>query len=99
MTTVIDKPEPEPKHKNIIVSDKSILAFYAENKHLDFVAMNLLFIDIIKQITANNNETISSSINQQILNTLQEMDTKLDKNNLEIKNVSLFKQGTLTKTN
>jgi len=90
MTTVIDKPEPEPKHKNIIVSDKSILAFYAENKHLDFVAMNLLFIDIIKQITANNNETISSSINQQILNTLQEMDTKLDKNNLEIKNVSLF---------
>ncbi|NDA64734.1 MAG: hypothetical protein EBX50_22305, partial [Chitinophagia bacterium] len=82
--------QTETNQKNIIVSDKSIIAFYAENKHLDFVAMNLLFIDIIKQITANNNQVISSSINQQILNTLQDIDNKIDKTNLEIKNVSLF---------
>lgn len=76
--------------KNIVINDPTILAFYTENKHLDFVAMNLLFIDIIKKITANNNEIISSSINQQILQSLKDIDCKINMTNNEIKNISLI---------
>jgi methyl-accepting chemotaxis protein len=43
----------------IVVKDQTIIAFYKENPNLDFNTMNHIFIDILKKLSTNLNETIT----------------------------------------
>jgi hypothetical protein len=75
------------KVEQIIVEDQTIIAFYKENPNLNFISMNHIFIDILKKLSTNLNETLTSTINHKILSTLTDL----------TKDISGFKQDVSTK--
>ena len=75
------------KTDQIVVKDQTIIAFYKENPNLNFVTMNHIFIDILKKLSTNLNETITNNINHKILSTLTDLS----------KDIMGFKQDIITK--
>jgi hypothetical protein len=73
----------------IKITDETILSYYKENPHLDIVAMNLMFIDILKNLSTNLSATINSTINSKILSIVSDID----------KNVSTFRYDIITNFN
>lgn len=98
------------KH-NIIIKDKTIIAFYNDNPNLNIVDINLIFIDILKKLSTNLNETLTNTINNKILSTLtdlskdifhfnQDVSTKLHNTKKDyIDNVKLILDNTTMSTN
>ena len=77
----------ETKKDLLVVKDKTIISFYQDNPNLDFITMNHIFIDILKKLSTNLNETITNNINHKILNALTDLSKdfntfKLDFNKL-----------------
>ena len=62
---------------NITISDETIVSYYRDNPHLDIVAMNLIFIDILKNLSSNLSSTINSTINSQILSIVTDIDKNI----------------------
>ena len=99
------------KIEQIVVKDQTIIAFYKENPNLNFVTMNHIFIDILKKLSTNLNETITNNINHKILSTLtdlskdimgfkQDITTKLHETKKEyIDNVKLILENSTMTTN
>ena len=75
------------KVDQIVVKDQTIIAFYKENPNLNFISMNHIFIDILKNLSTNLNETLTSTINHKILSTLTDLS----------KDIAGFKQDVSTK--
>ena len=65
----------------IIINDPIIISFYNENTNIDIVSINHIFIDILKKLSTNLNETLTNNINHKILSTL----TDLSKDILSLK--------------
>lgn len=57
----------------ITISDPVVVQFYADRPHLNIVDMNLIFIDIMKQLSTNLDAKIGEAINSQILHTVNEI--------------------------
>lgn len=74
-------------NEQIIVSDPIIISFYKENPNLNFITMNHIFIDILKGLSTNLNDTITNNVNNKILNTLSDL----------TKDVNTFKQDVSNK--
>jgi predicted Zn-ribbon and HTH transcriptional regulator len=99
------------KVEQLIVKDQTIIAFYKDNPNLNFVTMNHIFIDILKKLSTNLNETITNNINHKILSTLtdlskdiigfkQDIATKLHETKKEyIDNVKLILDNSTMTTN
>ena len=97
--------------KNIVIKDKTIIAFYNDNPNLNIISMNLIFIDILKKLSTNLNETLTNTINHKILSTLtdlskevfnlkQDVSTKLQDTKKEyIDNIKLILDNTTMNTN
>ena len=68
----------EFKDNCIKITDETILAFYRENNNLDFVAMNHIFIDILKSLSSNLSNTINSTINSKVLSMVTDIHTNLN---------------------
>jgi hypothetical protein len=75
--------------KTITITDETILSYYRENPHVDIVAINLMFIDILKNLSTNLSATINSTINSKILSIVSDID----------KNVSSFRTDIITNFN
>lgn len=75
------------KSDQIVVKDPVIISFYRENPNLNFIAMNHIFIDILKNLSTNLNETLTNTIHHRILSTLTDIS----------KDISGFKQDVTTK--
>ena len=73
----------------IKITDDTILSYYRENPHIDIVAMNLMFIDILKNLSSNLSTTINSTINSKILSIVSDID----------KNVSSFRSDIIINFN
>lgn len=98
-------------NNSIIIKDKTIIAFYNDNPNLNIVDMNLIFIDILKKLSINLNETLTATINHKILSTLtdlskdifhfkQDLSTKLlDTKKDYIDNIKLILDNTTMSTN
>ena len=65
----------------IIINDPIIISFYNENTNIDIVSINHIFIDILKKLSTNLNETLTNNINHKLLSTL----TDLSKDILNLK--------------
>ena len=65
----------EVKDTYIKITDETILAFYRENNNLDFVAMNHIFIDILKSLSSNLSSTINNTINYKVLSMVTDIHT------------------------
>jgi len=61
----------------IIITDESILSFYQANPNIDIVSMNLIFIDILKNLSSNLSSTLNSTINSKILSIVSDIDKNL----------------------
>jgi hypothetical protein len=57
----------------IIINDSTIISFYNENTNIDIVSINHIFIDILKKLSTNLNETLTNNINHKILSTLSDL--------------------------
>ena len=57
----------------IIINDATIVSFYNENTNIDIVSINHIFIDILKKLSTNLNETLTNNINHKILSTLTDL--------------------------
>lgn len=57
----------------IILNDHTIISFYKENPNIDIVSINLTFIDILKKLSTNLNETLTNNVNHKILSTLNDL--------------------------
>lgn len=68
----------------ITISDKAIIAFYKENPQLDITNINLIFIDILKQLSTNLSSKMDNTITTQILSIVSEMKGELYKINADI---------------
>lgn len=98
-------------NNNIIIKDKTIIAFYNENPNLNIIDINLIFIDILKKLSTNLNETLNNTINNKILSTLtdlskdifqfkQDVSSKLhDTKNDYIEHIKLILDNTNMSTN
>ena len=70
----------EFKDTYIKITDDTILAFYRENINLDFVAMNHIFIDILKSLSSNLSNTINSTINSKVLSMVTDIHSNINTN-------------------
>lgn len=71
------------------ITNKKIIDFYEKNPKIDFEAMNLMLIDFIDQLQSNSNACISS-INSQLLSSLNENKENLLQLNNTISNMDAF---------
>ena len=83
----------EVKDTYIKITDETILAFYRENNNLDFVAMNHIFIDILKSLSSNLSSTINNTINSKVLSMVTDIHTNLNSNLNSIKSDVIIKLG------
>ena len=67
----------QEQDENIIVSDPTIISFYKSNPNLNFIAMNHIFIDILKSLSTNLSSTITSTINSKILTLVTDIHSNL----------------------
>jgi hypothetical protein len=70
--------------KYIVLRNKQITDFYEQNKHLDPIAMNLLFIDVMKNLSTNLSTTLNTTVNNKILEIVSELSQTLGRLNSDI---------------
>lgn len=63
--------------KSITITNEKVLSFYKENPSIDITAMNLVFIDILNQLSTNLSETIGNTVTSQILNIVSDIKTDI----------------------
>ncbi len=61
----------------ITITDDTIVSFYKENPHLDFIIMNRIFIDMINNLSTNLSDTITTSVNAKILSLVTDIHSNL----------------------
>jgi hypothetical protein len=71
---------------SLTISDKTVIAFYAENPHLDINNINHVFIDILKQLSTNLSSKIDSTMTSQILSIVSDLKGEMYKLNSDISN-------------
>jgi hypothetical protein len=72
---------------SIVITDEIIISYYRENPQIDIVAINHIFIDILKNLSSNLSATINTTVNSKILSIVSDID----------KNISLMKSDILLK--
>jgi len=75
--------------ESIIITEPNIISYYKENPNLDIVNINLIFIDILKNLSSNLSNTINNTINSKILDIVSDID----------KNISTFKSDIIINFN
>ena len=75
--------------ESIIINDPTIISYYKNNPNLDIVNINLIFIEILKNLSSNLSSNISNTINSKILSIVSDID----------KNISTFKSDIILNFN
>jgi hypothetical protein len=65
--------------KPITITNENILLFYKENPSIDIVNINLVFIDILKQLSSNLSTTIGNTLTSQIYTIVSDIKTDVQK--------------------
>lgn len=69
---------------SLTITNKKIWNFYKENPHISFEEMNIVFHEIVEKLIDDMSRTLSSSVNSQILSTIQDQNNQISdlKNNI-----------------
>jgi hypothetical protein len=70
--------------KCIKITNRNVIAFYEENKHLDINSLNLLFIEIMKSLSSNLTSKMTSTVNSRILDIVTEMSNNMNTLKMEM---------------
>jgi len=65
------------ENNSIIITDDVIIKYYRENPNIDIVTINLIFIDILKNLSSNLSNTINNTINSKILSIVSDIDKNI----------------------
>ena len=57
----------------IVINNKRIKDFYNNNKHISIEAVNLIMLNLIETINADMTQTMSNTINHEILSYVKEI--------------------------
>lgn len=80
------------------ITNEKLWKFYNENQHISFEAVNLIFHEIISKLVENMSATIQSTINGEILSTVQKQELNFnllkDKLSSITENISQVKHDT-----
>jgi hypothetical protein len=68
----------------IIITDKTILSYYKENTNIDIIAINHIFIEILKTLSSNLSNTINTTINSKILSIVTDIDKNIHQTKTDI---------------
>ena len=72
----------------ITINNKRIFDFVKNNPAIDLETLNLLMIDFIEKINTDMNKTLVNTINKEILNSVKQLETKLqDANSKYVENI------------
>lgn len=78
------KMQPAAKVEKVIrITNKEVISFFEENRHLDITSMNLLFIEIMKNLSVNLTHNIASTVNSKILDVVTEINSNVSKMKME----------------
>ena len=84
------------ENNSILITDPTIISYYKENPNLDFVTINLFFIDILKNLSSN----LSNTINSKIFEIVNDIDKNISTFKSDIdKNISLLKSDIILNFN
>ena len=70
--------------ENLTITDKTVISFYRENPQLDINNINIVFIDILRQLSTNLSSKIDNTMTTQILSIVSELKGELYKLNSDI---------------
>ena len=80
------------------VTNKKLYDFYTNNQNINFEDVNIVFYEILVKLTDNMAQTLSSSINGEILSNIQKQDGVINELkcnlNIAIENINKIKQET-----
>lgn len=62
------------EEETIVIRDQTIIAYYRENPQLDIVAMNHVFMEILKTLSTNLANTINTTIHSKLLSAMSDME-------------------------
>ena len=70
--------------ENIQLTDTRVISFYKENPHLDANNINVIFIDILKQLSTNLSNKLDNTMTSQILTIVSDLKGELYRLNSDI---------------
>jgi len=70
--------------ENIQLTDSRVISFYKENPHLDANNINVIFIDILKQLSTNLSHKLDNTMTSQILTIVSDLKGELYRLNSDI---------------
>jgi hypothetical protein len=74
---------------SLLLTDPSVLAFYAEHPTLDVNVINRVFVQVLRQLSTNLTDTLVDTRQQQVLDRLREVETEMRRFHTEQLSASL----------
>lgn len=70
----------------MLVTNKTIIDFYAKNPTIEFEAINLIFIELFEKVFTDMNQTMYNTMNSQILTTVIDLQSSISQLKQDIPN-------------
>ena len=70
----------------MLVTNKTIIDFYAKNPTIEFEAINLIFIELFEKVFTDMNQTMYNTMNAQILTTVIDLQSSISQLKQDIPN-------------
>ena len=80
---------------SLVCTNKKVLEFYKEHPNLDFEAMNIIFVDIMLNLSQDMNSSLSNNIAAQLLSNVKSLQTQVNSvsdslNKMQVETINSF---------
>ena len=80
---------------SLVCTSKKVWDFYKEHPNLDFEAMNIIFVDIMLNLSQDMNSSLSNNIAAQLLNNVKSLQTQVNNvsdslNKMQVETINSF---------
>jgi hypothetical protein len=80
---------------SLVCTNKKVWDFYKEHPNLDFEAMNIIFVDIMLNLSQDMNSSLSNNIAAQLLNNVKSLQTQVNNvsdslNKMQVETINSF---------
>ena len=80
---------------SLTCNNKKVWSFYQEHKNIDFESMNIIFVDIMLNLSQDMNSSLSNNIAAQLLNNVKSLQSQVNNvseslNKLQVETIHTF---------
>ena len=80
---------------SLTCNNKKVWSFYQEHKNIDFETMNIIFVDIMLNLSQDMNSSLSNNIAAQLLNNVKSLQSQVNSvseslNKLQVETINTF---------